>query len=365
MDDVVNAHYVLSKFGKIICDSESATPIQLVPVIMRSVTLGELFIPELYPFIALKKTSSFAIIGVDILSACTVCPTAGDNCINLENFDYGKYASNSMELRLGKDLHEVSEICVDPVTLTEVIFIIWFSGGKKMIGTVIDIETTGYLQFDTSSGRSQLADTSEILEVGFLNIDMESRDILTHGTLYFYKPYFFIESPAQAVHGITRDFIRQYEDQFEMNLIALNSLIQSTCLIGKNSDKFDIPFIKAFISKHVGDDFNIPELVRQLDMKAYNGGKVRYEDTLYALDMQTLYKDRFHELYFDRTGNKLPPNKKGTLEQYIAVINSGQEAVDYIYGDLNKERVTGAHGALYDAVMTYIVWCDACNAGLC
>ncbi len=234
-----------------------------------------------------------------------------------------------------------------------------------MIGTVIDIETTGYLQFDTTSGHSQLSDTSEILEVGFLNINMDTRDILTYGTLYFYKPYFFIESPAQEVHHITRDFISKYEDQFEMNLVALNSLIQSTCLIGKNSDKFDIPFIKAFINKHAGDDFNIPELVRQLDMAAYNGGKVRYEDTLYALDMQTIYKDRFHDLYFDKTGNTLAKTKKGTLEQYIAVIDSGQEAVDFVYESLNKDRVTGAHGALYDAVMTYIVWCDACNAGLC
>ena len=234
-----------------------------------------------------------------------------------------------------------------------------------MIGTVIDIETTGYLQFDTSTGVSQLADTSEILEVGFLNIDMETREILTHGTLYFYKPYFYVESPAQEVHRLTRDFIKNYEDQFTMNLVALNSLIQSTCLIGKNSDKFDIPFIKAFIRKHAGDAFDLPEVVRQLGMKAYNGGKVYYNDTLYALDMQTLYKDRFHELYYDKTGNKLPPNKRGTLSQYIEVIPYAQEAVDLVYNGLSKDRVTGAHGALYDAVMTYVVWCDASNANLC
>lgn len=234
-----------------------------------------------------------------------------------------------------------------------------------MIGTVIDIETTGYLKFDASSGISTLADDSEILEVGFLNIDLQTRKILTHGTLYFYKPYFFVESPAQAVHHLTRDFLMKYEDKFEQNLIALNSLIQSTCIIGKNSDKFDIPFIKAFIRKHAGDEFDLPEVVRQLDMKAYNGGKVRYNDTLYALDMQTLYKERFHDLYLERTGNKLPPNKKGKLEEYVAVINCGQEAVDLVYDGLSKDRVTGAHGALYDAVMTYVVWCDACNAGLC
>lgn len=235
-----------------------------------------------------------------------------------------------------------------------------------MIGTVIDIETTDWLKFNTdASGWSQLSDTSEILEVGFMNINMDTRKILTYGTLYFYKPYFNVESDAQMTHGLTRDFLMQYEGKFEENLIALNSLIQSTCIIGKNSDTFDIPYIKAFIEKHAGDDFNIPDLVLKLDMKAYGGGKVRYNDTLYALDMQKIYKERFHDLYYDIHKQKLAPQKRGTLSEYIDVINHGQEAVDIVYGGMQKDRVTGAHGALYDAVMTYVVWCDACNAGLC
>lgn len=234
-----------------------------------------------------------------------------------------------------------------------------------MVGLVIDIESTGYLQFSMDSGESQLADTSEILEVGYILIDMTTRKILAYGTLYFYKPYFWVESPAQQVHGLTREFLEQYEDQFMNNLIALNSLIQSTCIIGKNSDKFDIPFIKAFIRKHAGDKFDIPAVVTTLKMKGYNGGTVGYNDTLYAMDMQRLYKDRFHDLYFDKTGHKLASNKKGTLSEYISVIPSGQEAVDFVYDSLKKDRVTGAHGALYDAVMTYVVWCDACNAKIC
>lgn len=234
-----------------------------------------------------------------------------------------------------------------------------------MIGTVIDIETTGYREYDVVDGWSRLSDRSEILEIGYMNINMETRKILNYGTLYFYKPYFNVESDAQKVHGLTREFLEQYEDKFDQNLVAINSMIQSTCVIGKNSDQFDIPFIKAFIEKHGGEEFDIPMLVDKLNMKAYNGGRVRYDDTLYALDMQKIYKDRFHELYYDITKNKLPPNKKGTLSDYVKVIKSGQEAVDVVYGGMKKDRVTGAHGALYDAVMTYIVWCDACNAGLC
>jgi len=132
-----------------------------------------------------------------------------------------------------------------------------------MIGTIIDIETTGWLKFETNptTGVSTLSDESEILEIGFINIDMQTKKILTHGTLYFYKPYFHVESQAQSVHGLTREFLKQYEGDFNKNMIALNSLIQSGCLIGKNSEKFDIPFIKAFIDKHMGRKFDIPLLV--------------------------------------------------------------------------------------------------------
>jgi DNA polymerase elongation subunit (family B) len=226
-----------------------------------------------------------------------------------------------------------------------------------MIGTVVDIETTGFLKFDTDEhGFSRLSDNSEILEVGFITIDMSTARILNHGELYFYKPYFNIESDAQRIHGLTRDFLKQYEQDFEKNLIALNSLIQSTCIIGKNSDKFDMPFIKAFIDKHAGPKFNIPEVVSTLNMKAYSNGYVEYPDRSYAMDLQVLFKNKYHELYYDKYHVSLASNKRGTLTDYIDVIPDAQEATDAIYAGFSKTRVTGAHGALYDATMTLVVW---------
>lgn len=235
-----------------------------------------------------------------------------------------------------------------------------------MVGTVIDIETTGFLKFDINSdGVSLLSDKSEILEVGYINVDMDTKRIINSGTLYFYKPYFDIESDAQKVHGLTREFLQQFEKDFDNNLIALNSLIQCTCIIGKNSDKFDIPFIKAFIKKHAGMCFDIPNLVSQLDMKGYNGGYVTYTDNMYALDMQKIYVNRWKSQYFDKTGVNVPPNKKGTLSEYIDSIDGGREVTNKLYSIMPKVRETGAHGALYDCCMTYVVWYDACKAGLC
>lgn len=234
-----------------------------------------------------------------------------------------------------------------------------------MVTTILDIETTGYLSFDSKDGVSVLSDNSEILEVGYINIIPETRDILNYGTLYFYKPYFKIESPAQEVHKLTRDFLKQYEDKFEMNLIALNSLIQSSCLITKNGNKFDIPFIKAFIDKHAGHAFDIQALVEFQEMKAYNGGKVHYVNSMYSIDMEAVFKDRWRDLFYDMNKYYPPKRKKGTLSDYVDAIPSGRDAVNYVYDSLKKDRVTGAHGALYDCVMTYVVWCDARNNNLC
>lgn len=260
-----------------------------------------------------------------------------------------------------------------------------------MVGTVIDIETTGWLKFEMVDGISTLSDDSEILEVGYINIDMNTYQILTYGVLYFYKPYFYVESQAQETHGLTREFLEKYELDFDKNLIALNSMIQCTCIIGKNSDKFDIPFVKAFVAKHAGDKFDIPSLVFRLKMKAYSGGYVGYNDTIYPCDVQVIFKEKFHDLYYDRytywqmklCDGRLTPEdeiaylqkmghtidyddlmahpplsnrKVGTLSDYIAIIPDGQKCVDFVYDSFKKDRITGAHGALYDAVMTYIVW---------
>ena len=292
-----------------------------------------------------------------------------------------------------------------------------------MIATILDIETTGFLSFDTRMvpnprgfgdpiEQSVLSDRCEILEVGFINIDIESAAMVNHGTLYFYKPYFQVESDAQRIHGLTREFLQQYEGDFENNLIALNTLMQNAIIIGKNSQTFDIPVIKAFIEKHGGRPLDIQTTVGLLNMKAYHSGYVIYENSTYSLDMQKFYKERFHKLYAEKYSMPIKPymtdeeinaalrerfpnadvqyynvcaqtrqqaeamnmtliaypdalhpklksTKKGSLEQYIDVIPGAQKVVDYLYSTLKHKREGSYHNALYDAVMTYVVWYDA------
>lgn len=231
-----------------------------------------------------------------------------------------------------------------------------------MIGLVVDIETTGYRSYDSATGL--LSDNSEILEVGYLRIDMETGGMLGNGTLYFYKPYFNIESDAQRVHGLTREFLQQYEDQFDNNLIILNSLIQKTCIIGKNSESFDIPFIRDFLIKHSDGCLDFKSLILKAKIKTYDKSWFLYDPMEFSLDLQKIFKDEFHRLYYERTGISLDSRKKGTLSDYVNCIEGMSAAVDTLYNSLTKDRETKAHGALYDAVMTYGVWLYCKQHGL-
>lgn len=222
-----------------------------------------------------------------------------------------------------------------------------------MIGLITDIETTGYKKI--TNGR--LDDGSEILEVGFIRVDMDTAEIINSGTLYFYKDYFRVESEAQKVHGLKRSFLEQYADKFDNNLIILNSLIQQTCIIGKNSDGFDIPFIKEFILKHADDALDIAHAVYKAKIKSWEDNKTQvfYSSDAYALDLQSYFKQEFHKLYHEKYGTYLNQRKIGTLEEWVDVLGCKPE-VDALYASLPKERETGAHGALYDVCMTYYVW---------
>lgn len=222
-----------------------------------------------------------------------------------------------------------------------------------MIGLVLDIETTGWYNISPHTGT--LTDDSEILEVGYIRVDMDTCKVIDCNELYFYKPYFEVESQAQSVHGITRDFLEPHADEFKKNLVILNSVIQRTCIIGKNTEGFDIKFIKEFLRKHSGKTLDIAQQVMYSNIKTYDGRYMGYDVVEYSLDLQKIFAPKYRELYYSKNGIELNSRKKGTLSEYIEILNM-QGAVDSFYKTLPRKRETRAHGALYDAVMTYVVW---------
>lgn len=188
-----------------------------------------------------------------------------------------------------------------------------------MIYNVLDIETTGL---------NKVSDN--ILEVGYIRVNNECK-ILGYDTLFFYKPEYQIESPAQNVHHLERDFLKQYEEDFYKNLAVLYTILSDGLIVGKNSDKFDIPFIQEFLKKNIG--YIISPVIAG------------------SIDIQEHYKKIFQDWYLKTY--KVSTNKKGKLEELIAMngynISKLQEEFVELFPECPR---SSAHSALFDSYMT-------------
>ena len=230
-----------------------------------------------------------------------------------------------------------------------------------MICTIFDIETTGFYNMKYNVVNP---DNAEILEVGYIKVESESLDIIDSGTLYFYKPYFNVESEAQQYHKLTRDFLKQYEKDFDDNLKKLYCLFQQTFVVGKNCNEFDIPFIQAFIKKHSNSYLDIDACFKEFDFKDYDDCYFYYHSFFDSYDIQIGFCETWRDWEERRTGVRPKGKRTGRLEEYINVFPEWQGQVDALYDSLPKDRVTRAHGALYDCVMTYVVFKYCVEHGL-
>lgn len=236
--------------------------------------------------------------------------------------------------------------------------------------TVLDIETTGLFKFDANNVL-----IPDVLEVAYAFIDTEDMLIHKHGVLYFYRPEFDVESSAQEYHGLQREFLKQYEDQFNENLIALAALMTNATVLGKNSEKFDIPFINRFIEKYTGKAYDVERITDYAEMKNYDKtGNIFHENYVQSIDLQKIYAPIYRlKSYYAKLGklddlvnNKVPKSewsglhfderKRGKLYEYVDLTPGAREMIDSVYGSLEKDRSTKEHGALYDVVMTYVMY---------
>lgn len=194
-----------------------------------------------------------------------------------------------------------------------------------MLFNIIDIETTG---FNTVK--------DDILEVGYIRCNQEFK-IVAHGVLYFYRPEFQVESDAQKVHKLTRSFLKEHESEFDRNMVTLYTLVQKGILVGKNSDKFDIPFIRDFILKYAKPLYGTCQFAN-------------------SIDMQTRMKDKFQSWYKQTYGGVT--KRSGRLEEYMGVIGLTMEEVQekFVQQFPEVKERQQPHSALYDAFMTYLVF---------
>ena len=250
-------------------------------------------------------------------------------------------------------------------------------------GIVLDIETTSYLAKQTryydDNGKEVpaslvpadrrhlyrtedgLADYADILSVGYLRVDLEDMKIFDAGTLYFYQPQFNVESKAQEVHGLKREFLEQFEDQFQDNLAMLEALITNSVIIGKNSDVFDIPFISLFLQKHrPGGGGTLYSFINTLGMKDYNGRKLRLENQSESYDVQSKFAPVYRQLMKQVHGIELSGQKKGSLTDYLDLIDPTREQVEEVLKEaeqfMRDTYEAKAHDAFYDVVATWCVY---------
>lgn len=201
-----------------------------------------------------------------------------------------------------------------------------------MIFTIIDIETTGFNR-----------EYDNILEVGYIKTN-QNCELLGHGSFYFYKPQFKVESQAQSVHNLTRDFLEEHESDFNISMAKLYTMMYNGLIIGKNNASFDIPFIKSFIRKHSG-------YLDDLEIMGY-------------VDLQTYFTEAYQQWYYKTYG--VGTRKKGTLTELVHMIGHKDEEMRASFTKLFPDCPrTGTHSALYDVYMTYLLLVDACkNRGM-
>ena len=122
-----------------------------------------------------------------------------------------------------------------------------------MIFTVIDTETSGLSR-----------ENADVLSFSYALTD--GKEILAADTLYFWTDGMQWTQESYEIHGLSKEFLSQYKDDFDKNLRAMYSVVQGSILVGYNSgyiDKFgvlhgfDYQVIKNFLLRNMLD-FPIP-----------------------------------------------------------------------------------------------------------
>ena len=222
-----------------------------------------------------------------------------------------------------------------------------------MIALTIDIETTGFLEFDETT--HLLRDDCELLEFSYIRHDYDparkTSTFIDSGNIYFYKDYYVLNNKADEYHKLTKEFLEPYKKDFEMNMLKMTAILSSAVIIGKNSKAFDIPFIENFLNKHAKGSLDFAV--------AFNAAKVppmSFQKYMGHIDIQRVLYQDFQDWYYVEQGNPVKGRKKlGTLEDYIKWLKL-QDKADELYATLPNKRAQEYHTGLYDVCCTHVLF---------
>lgn len=173
---------------------------------------------------------------------------------------------------------------------------------------VFDIETTGFSSI-----------TCDIIQ--FAYCEFHGGQFVKAENLYFYYDGMSWSDEAEQVHKISRDYLKQYRDDFKTNLLKMYSVLNRSNVCGHNSNHFDCPFVRNWLSRMGMGDFEF-------------GIK---QDTM--VDMRPIHKR--------------PRIKLTKLSELCGLT---QESINYAtnmwFGDSN---IRNSHDAAYDVTATALI----------
>lgn len=103
--------------------------------------------------------------------------------------------------------------------------------------TVFDLETTGFSSY-----------SDDVIQFSYVTFD-DNNIMIKSDTLYFYYEGMSWSEEAYAVHQISQEFLKQYEDQFEENLIKMWTVLSGANVVGHNVLSFDCPFATSWLRR--------------------------------------------------------------------------------------------------------------------
>lgn len=103
---------------------------------------------------------------------------------------------------------------------------------------VFDIETTG---FSTTK--------ADIIQFAYCLFDGNNNFVRAENLYFYYEGMSWSQEAADASHHLSLEFLKQYEDAFETNVLKMYSVLNHANVCGHNSNHFDCPFVKNWLSR--------------------------------------------------------------------------------------------------------------------